>query len=233
MSVCVCASLECAYLLSCCLFVKQIRAVNCRPKCQSQSKRQVTRRSQTKHDKEKAKQNKTKWSEAKAKAKQFSTGKFLRTLRHVVWFDSKLPKTACLPSYPALLLRTLLACQLFSWPISRGVCSSGCHLACHSINTLMHYSSLHSINKAIDCPSPSLPDASPPFDPTAAIVFLVGFPQNAFNSILFQFNCHIANCIAWLPAAPSILYIWVCLPISVDQLDAMTGTRHQGAGTVA
>lgn len=96
---------------------------------------------------------------------------------------------------------------------------------------VLHYSSLHSINKAID--QGPLPPLTPPFALPAAVVFLVAFPQNAFNSILFQFNCHIANC---LPAYCIYGSLPACLPISVDQFDALTGqqgangSREQGVG---
>lgn len=100
---------------------------------------------------------------------------------------------------------------------------SGCHL----INSLMHYSCLHSINKAIFS-SLSFRDVkqrTSDFVFSYSVVFLVAFPQNAFNSILFQFNCHIAAVVVAAAAAFAIAYVvYMGLPISVDQFDTMTGT---------
>lgn len=93
----------------------------------------------------------------------------------------------------------------------------------------MHYSCLHSINKAIFS-SLSFRDVkqrTSDFVFSYSVVFLVAFPQNAFNSILFQFNCHIAAVVvaAAAAAAFAIAYVvYMGLPISVDQFDTMTGT---------
>lgn len=99
---------------------------------------------------------------------------------------------------------------------------------------VLHYSSLHSINKAID--QGPLPPLTPPFAMPAAVVFLVAFPQNAFNSILFQFNCHIANCLACLPAYCIYGSLPACLPAylsrSVRCVDWAAGSkREQGVGS--
>lgn len=163
MFVCgVCASFVCAYLLSCWLFVKQIRAVNCRPKCQSQQRQDATKQNMTKQSKaQSGKRNKMKQKRSNLARENFS--------EH---YDTLLDSTKLLRHstlLPSPSLATLSLCQLFSWPISRGVCSSGCHLGCHSINTLMHYSSLHSINKAIGSPTPHTPPA--PFDLPALLVW--------------------------------------------------------------
>lgn len=128
---------------------------------------------------------------------------------------------------PSPSLTTLSLCQLFSWPISRGVCSSGCHLGCHSINTLMHYSSLHSINKAIGSPTPPAPFDLPCLCGLLSCFSSGFFPQNAFNSILFQFNCHIAGCLHCRVAfsARLALSAYLCRSARCDDWDP---TRHSG-----
>lgn len=85
----------------------------------------------------------------------------------------------------------------------------------------MHYSSLHSINQsAAQLPLPPLTCLA---CVACSVVFLVAFFR---KMLLIQFYFNLiatlpAACTAGLPSLPD----WLCLPISVDQLDA---TRHSG-----
>lgn len=98
----------------------------------------------------------------------------------------------------------------------------------------MHYSSLHSINKAIV--GPTLPR---PLWPalcgllSCSVVFLVAFPQNAFNSILFQFNCHIAGCIAGLPSARLGLSAYLCRSARLGSRDQTQWPKASGCRQTA
>lgn len=87
---CVRASFVFAYLLSCWLFVKQIHAVNCQPKCQMQTDK-TQQPNKTKQYKTKQNKTNVQWSQANWKETfLMKNSKNIKILRHRSRFDKLL-----------------------------------------------------------------------------------------------------------------------------------------------